>query len=71
MNAAPLVLTERRERVGYLVLNRPEKRNAISAALKDAFDTGLDQLLDDDHIRVIVVRGAGKSFCAGNDLSPA
>ena len=71
MNAAPLVLIERLERVGYLVLNRPEKRNAISAALKDAFDAALDQLLDDDHIRVIVVRGAGKSFCAGNDLSPA
>lgn len=71
MTAAPLVLTERRGRVGYLVLNRPEKRNAISAALKDACDAALDELLGDDAVRVIVVRGAGKSFCAGNDLSPA
>lgn len=71
MNAKAPVLTEKRDRVGYLVLNRPEKRNAISAALKDAFDAALDQMLEDDQVRVIVVRGEGKSFCAGNDLSPS
>ncbi len=64
------VYTERRDRVGYLVLNRPEKRNAISTALKDAADAALDELLDDPEVRVIVVRGEGKSFCSGNDLSP-
>jgi len=65
-----IVFTQRRDRVGYLVLNRPEKRNAISAALKDAADAALDELLGDDDVRVIVVRGEGPSFCAGNDLSP-
>lgn len=66
----PLVITERRDRVGYLVLNRPEKLNAISSALKDAADEALDELLDDADVRVIVVRGEGRTFSAGNDLSP-
>ena len=65
-----IVFTQRRDRVGYLVLNRPEKRNAISAVLNDAADAALDELLGDDDVRVIVVRGEGPSFCAGNDLSP-
>lgn len=69
MPEAP-VFTERRDRVGYLVLNRPDKRNAISAALKDAADAALDELLADPAVRVIVVRGEGPSFCSGNDLSP-
>jgi enoyl-CoA hydratase len=70
MTSTAAVFTERRGRVGYLVLNRPEKRNAISAALKDAADAAITELLADDEIRVIVVRGEGKSFCSGNDLSP-
>lgn len=70
MTTPPLVLTERRDRVGYLVLNRPDKLNAISAALKSAAEDALDELLDDDEVRVIVVRGEGRAFCAGNDLSP-
>ena len=70
MPEAP-VFIERRDRVGYLVLNRPDKRNAISTALKEAADTALDELLADADVRVIVVRGEGPSFCSGNDLSPA
>jgi enoyl-CoA hydratase len=70
MTDTAAVFTERRGRVGYLVLNRPEKRNAISTALKDAADEAITELLDDDDVRVIVVRGEGKSFCSGNDLSP-
>jgi enoyl-CoA hydratase len=70
MTDTAAVFTERHGRVGYLVLNRPEKRNAISTALKDAADAAITELLADDEVRVIVVRGEGKSFCSGNDLSP-
>ena len=70
MTDSPVIFTEREDRIGYLVLNRPKKHNAISAKLKNAADTAITDLLDDDHVRVIVVRGEGKSFCSGNDLSP-
>ena len=52
MTSTAAVFTERRGRVGYLVLNRPEKRNAISTALKDAADAAITELLADDEVRV-------------------
>jgi enoyl-CoA hydratase len=65
-----LVLIERSGRLGYLMLNRPDRLNAITASMRDLFAERLDELLRDPEIRVIIVRGAGRSFCAGYDLSP-
>lgn len=70
MTEQQLILTEIRDRIGYLTLNRPEKLNTITAKLRNEFDTALDGLLDDPSVRVIVVRGAGRAFCAGYDLNP-
>lgn len=58
-----------RARIAQVVLNRPERRNALSSAslreLAEAFRT----LGDDPDVRVIVVSGAGGNFCAGADLN--
>ena len=51
-----------------LTLNRPEKRNALDAALIDALHAALDRADLDAAVRVVVLRGAGKDFCAGADL---
>ncbi len=51
-----------------LTLNRPEKRNALDAALIDALHAALDRADLDAEVRVVVLRGAGKDFCAGADL---
>ncbi len=51
-----------------LTLNRPEKRNALDAALIEALHAALDRADLDAEVRVVVVRGAGKDFCAGADL---
>lgn len=51
-----------------LTLNRPEKRNALDAALIEALHQALDRADLDGEVRVLVVRGAGKDFCAGADL---
>lgn len=63
-----LVLIQRRQTVGVLVLNRPEARNPLdrdsAAALRDAFG----EVFADDSIRSVVVTGAGPAFCAGGDL---
>ena len=54
--------------VGVLTLNRPEKKNALSIALRDAMSDKLDQLAADERLRAVVITGAGDTFCAGFDL---
>jgi len=51
-----------------LTLNRPEKRNALSIALRDEISDALDELADDDEVKVVIIAGAGDVFCAGFDL---
>ena len=51
-----------------LTLNRPDKRNALSTKLRDAFSDWLERLADDERVKVVVVTGAGEVFSAGFDL---
>lgn len=51
-----------------LILNRPEKRNALNEKLVLALRNALDDADTDENLRVIVIRGAGKDFCSGADL---
>ncbi len=52
-----------------LLLNRPEKRNALSVALRDAISDALDALAHDEQVKCVVITGNGPAFCAGFDLS--
>jgi 2-(1,2-epoxy-1,2-dihydrophenyl)acetyl-CoA isomerase len=54
-----------------LVLDRPAKLNAIDAPLARAFLAALDAAARDPAVRVLVLRGAGRAFCAGRDVSEA
>lgn len=54
--------------VATLTLNRPEKHNAMSAQMIADLSAAAQALGDDDAVRVVVLTGAGKSFCAGGDL---
>lgn len=65
----PLVLCEIEGPVAYLTLNRPEKRNAINDALRDTLEKLLRGIDEDDTITVVVIKGAGPSFCTGYDLT--
>ena len=61
---------EKRGQVGVLILNRPEKRNALSAALMNRLYQALQDLSREDQVRALVIRGAGdQAFCAGFDLT--
>lgn len=64
----PVLLNLTEEGVAFVVLNRPEKRNAFDeimiAALSDTFET----IRANDNIRVVFIKGAGHHFCAGADL---
>jgi enoyl-CoA hydratase len=68
MSDEPAVLSERRERVLLITINRPEQRNAVNAAVAEGIAAALDELDADPDLSVGVLTGAGKGFCAGMDL---
>ena len=54
--------------IAKLTLNTPEKLNALSDAMLAALQAEFDKIADQQEIRVVVLSGAGKAFCAGHDL---
>ena len=65
----PLVLrTDRAAGLTTLTLNRPGKFNCLSKAMLTALQAELDAIAGNEAVRVVVIAGAGKAFCAGHDL---
>lgn len=64
-----VVLVERHDRVAVITLNRPDKLNAVTRELADAYAARMRAADADPDVRAIVVTGAGRGFCAGADLS--
>jgi enoyl-CoA hydratase len=65
---APVVLTERRDAVLLITINRPQARNAIDVAVAEGIAAALDELDGDDALALGILTGAGGGFCAGMDL---
>jgi enoyl-CoA hydratase len=63
------LICERREKLAIVTLNRAEKRNALSIALRNEIDECLQELEADDAVSAVVVTGAGPVFCAGFDTT--
>jgi len=59
---------ERRGRVLHIVLNRPERLNAINFDMPRELERAVADANRDDSVRVLILRGAGRAFCAGYDL---
>src|SRR5437870_11982772 len=55
--------------VGWIVLNRPEARNAMTPEMRQAFLEALARAAEEPDVRAVVLTGAGKAFCTGADLS--
>ena len=62
------VATSREGGVLEIAFNRPQKKNALSAAMYSAAAAALREADEDESVRVVLFRGEGDSFCAGNDL---
>ena len=54
--------------VGYLIMNRPDARNAMSMEMNEAMQKNIAAFELDNEVRCIVLTGAGKAFCAGGDV---
>jgi enoyl-CoA hydratase/carnithine racemase len=62
------LLSTRDGAIATVTLNRPEKRNALTVPMLQAFMAAIREAAASSEVRVLVVRGAGKTFCAGLDL---
>ena len=68
MDYALILLDDPRPKVRRITLNRPDQRNPLSNALRTELFDALEAADRDEGVAVIVIRGAGSSFCAGYDL---
>jgi len=67
--AEDLVLSEKKDSIMIITLNRPSKRNAVSYEMALALDEQIDKAAEDDKVRVVVLRGEGPGFSAGIDFN--
>ena len=63
------IVFEKEGSVAHLALNRPDRLNAYSVAMRDDFAEALHLVAEDDEIRALLITGKGRAFCAGADLS--
>ncbi|MBV9487239.1 MAG: enoyl-CoA hydratase/isomerase family protein [Frankiaceae bacterium] len=69
MSAGPLRVDRRDDGVVVLTLAQPERRNAMTGELTDAWVAAIDSLKGDRSVRAVLVTGEGSAFCSGGDLS--
>jgi enoyl-CoA hydratase/carnithine racemase len=63
------ILIENRDQIGIITLNRPQKFNTFSTEMAEELNTALRQLDEDAEVRVVIIKGAGKVFSTGIDVS--
>jgi len=66
--AAPVLLESAQDGIAVLVMNRPDRMNALNNDLATALFGSLQKIAEDDSVHVVVLTGAGRAFCAGGDL---
>lgn len=66
--SAPLTLTTA-QRIATITYNRPEKLNAVTPEMADLLWEAVRQINADDEVRVVILTGTGKAFCAGSDIA--
>ena len=62
------VLLARADGIGTITLNRPDKLNAFAGRMREEGAAAVQEMADDPAVRVLVITGAGRAFCAGADI---
>jgi enoyl-CoA hydratase/carnithine racemase len=65
----PTLIYEKQDAIAWITLNRPEVLNAYNTVMRDDLWEVLSAVRDDDDVRALILRGAGRAFCAGADLT--
>ncbi len=68
MSGEPSVLIDVRNAIGTVTLNRPDKLNAFFGTMRDEIAAALEELAAREDVRVVVITGRGRAFCAGADV---
>ncbi len=68
-STGPVLLETKQEGIVTLVMNRPDRMNALNNELATALNATLDRIAQDEAVHVVVLTGAGRAFCAGGDLA--
>src|SRR5947208_12384598 len=67
--AGPVLHEAKHDGVAVLIMNRPDRLNALNNELTTALNDALGRIAADESVRVVVLTGAGRAFCAGGDLA--
>src|SRR3990170_1124043 len=62
------IILDKRDGIAIITLNRPEKMNALSPGMMDCLPLAIEDVRQDDEVRVVVLTGAGRGFCTGADV---
>lgn len=63
------IIVERKGAISIVTLNRPEALNALNEKVAEELLSAFNEFENDDETRVIIIKGKGRAFCAGRDLS--
>ena len=63
------LLLEKKDGIATITLNAPDKMNALTIEMRKSLLLAVDDVAEDDEVRVVIVTGAGRGFCSGADLS--
>ena len=63
-----MIIYDYQDEIGIITLNRPEKRNALHPELVRQLKTKLSEIREDNSVKILIITGAGTTFCAGADL---
>ena len=67
--SGPVILEGKHDGIATLVMNRPDRLNALNSELASALNEALARIAEDQSVNVVVITGAGRAFCAGGDLA--
>lgn len=62
------ILFQKKNHIAKIILNIPDKRNALNLEIRSELLDAFGQVRDDDSVKVVVITGAGKAFCSGGDV---